>query len=124
MSRTRHDLDAKLTKKWLSSNAVREGLLTSLILTLRETGDEDDVDTRVDRAAQEEFKRVQADEEYAPPERWLRQFEQRRLDPALRLGGEIHGIAGATLSAQAVTGAVRRALALFTVLIEDRGPER
>ena len=63
-------------------------------------------------------------EEYAPPERWLRQFEQRRLDPALRLGGEIHGIAGATLSAQAVTGAVRRALALFTVLIEDRGPER
>jgi hypothetical protein len=61
-------------------------------------------------------------EEYAPPERWLRQFEQRRLDPGLRLGGEIHGIAGATLSAQAVTGAVRRALALVTVLIEDRGP--
>lgn len=88
MSRTRRDLDAKLTKKWLSSNAVREGLLTSLILTLRETGDEDDVDTRVDRAAQEEFKRVQADEEYAPPDalrRVLAALEQRlgfdRLPP-------------------------------------------
>jgi hypothetical protein len=62
-------------------------------------------------------------EEYAPPERWLRQFEGRSLEPELRLGGGIHGIAGATLSAQAVTGAVRRALALFAVLIEDRGPE-
>jgi hypothetical protein len=61
-------------------------------------------------------------EEYAPPERWLRLFDGRRLEPGLRLGGEIHGIAGATLSAQAVTGAVRRALALFAVLIEDRGP--
>jgi hypothetical protein len=62
-------------------------------------------------------------EEYAPSERWLRQFEERRLDPGLRLGGEIHGLAGATLSAQAVTGAVRRALALFAVLIEDRSPD-
>ncbi len=80
MSRTRRDLDAKLTKKWLSSNAVREGLLTSLILTLRETGGEDDVETRVDRAAQEEFARVQADEEYAPPDalrRVLTALEQR-----------------------------------------------
>ncbi len=68
MSRTRRDLDAKLTKKWLSSNAVREGLLTSLSLTLQEAGDRMDVDTRVDRAAQEEFKRFQADEEYAPPD--------------------------------------------------------
>lgn len=67
MSRTRRDLDAKLGKKWLSSNAVREGLLTSLILTLQEAGQTDDVEGRVDRTAQEEFRRVQADEEYAPP---------------------------------------------------------
>ncbi len=67
MSRTRQDLDAKLTKKWLSSNAVREGLLTSLVLALREGGQSGDVDGRVDRAAQEEFKRYGADEEYAPP---------------------------------------------------------
>jgi hypothetical protein len=68
MSRTHRDLEAKLGKKWLSSNAVREGLLTSLILTLQEAGETGDVEGRVDRAAQEEFRREQADEEYAPPE--------------------------------------------------------
>jgi len=62
-------------------------------------------------------------EEYAPGEGWLRRLEGRRLDPALRLGGEIHAIAGATLSSQAVVASVRRALALFAVLIEDRGPQ-
>jgi hypothetical protein len=67
VSRTRQDLDAKLTKKWLSSNAVREGLLTSLILTLQDAGQSDDVEGRVDRAAQEVFKQFQADEEYASP---------------------------------------------------------
>jgi hypothetical protein len=67
VSRTRHDLDAKLKKKWLSSNAVREGLLTSLILTLQDAGQSSDVEARVDRAAQDAFKQFQADEEYAPP---------------------------------------------------------
>ncbi len=67
MSRTQRDLDAKLGKKWLSSNAVREGLLTSLILTLQAGGESGDVEGRVDRVAQEEFRREQADEEYAPP---------------------------------------------------------
>lgn len=68
MSRTRPDLEKKLAKKWLSSNAVREGLLTSLMLTLRDGGATGDVDAAVDRAAQEAFKRYQVDEEYAPPE--------------------------------------------------------
>jgi hypothetical protein len=67
MSRTQRDLDAKLGKKWLSSNAVREGLLTSLILTLQAAGERGDVEGRVDREAQEAFKQYQADEEYAPP---------------------------------------------------------
>ncbi|MFZ5877110.1 MAG: hypothetical protein ACOYXU_11975 [Nitrospirota bacterium] len=67
MSRTRQDLETKLKKKWLSSNAVREGLLTSLILTLQDAGQTDDVEGRVDRAAQDAFKQFQADEEYAPP---------------------------------------------------------
>jgi hypothetical protein len=60
-------LETKLKKKWLSSNAVREGLLTSLILTLQDAGETDDVEGRVDRAAQDAFKQFQADEEYAPP---------------------------------------------------------
>jgi Na+-translocating ferredoxin:NAD+ oxidoreductase RnfG subunit len=55
-------------------------------------------------------------QEYLPPERWFRQFEGRRLDERLRLEGEIHGIAGSTLSSRAVTAGVRRALAVYRVL--------
>lgn len=55
--------------------------------------------------------------EYLPPERWLSQFEGKRAGDPLRLEREVHGIAGATLSSQAVTGAVRRALALQAVLV-------
>ena len=56
-------------------------------------------------------------QEYLPPERWLAQFEGKRAGEPLRLEHEVHGIAGATLSSQAVTGAVRRALALQAVLV-------
>ena len=55
--------------------------------------------------------------EYMPPERWLAQFDQRRLEPSLSLGGSIHGIAGATLSSHAVTRGVRRALALYEAFL-------
>jgi len=58
-------------------------------------------------------------DEYLPPKPWMRQFDARALSPALRLRGEINGIAGATLSSQAVTGAVRRSLALYAVLFKD-----
>jgi hypothetical protein len=54
--------------------------------------------------------------DYLPPARWLKQFEQRELTPELRVGGTVHGIAGATLSTRAVTNSVRRALALYEVL--------
>jgi len=59
-------------------------------------------------------------EEYLPSARWLRQLEGRALDEDLRLGGELHGIAGATLSSRAVTDAVRRSLALLEVLAGPR----
>ncbi len=55
--------------------------------------------------------------EYAPPERWLRLFDDKRLDPALKIGGDIHVIAGSTLSSRAVTDSVRRSLAAFEVLV-------
>ena len=61
-------------------------------------------------------------EEYRPPDRWLRQFERQGLDPDLRLQGRIHGIAGSTLSSRAVTGAVRRALALWEVVLAPAAP--
>jgi hypothetical protein len=57
--------------------------------------------------------------EYKPPERFLAQFGARGLEPELRLGGAIHGIAGSSLSARAVTTGVRRSLALYQVLVSD-----
>jgi hypothetical protein len=60
--------------------------------------------------------------EYLPPERWLAQFERQPLSDELRIQGKIHGIAGATLSSRAVTGGVRRALALWEVLVHDAPP--
>lgn len=62
--------------------------------------------------------------EYLPTDRWIAQFEGRRLDDDLKLGAGIHGITGATLSAQAMTAGVRRALALFTVLVADAADGR
>jgi hypothetical protein len=56
-------------------------------------------------------------EEYLPPERWLEQFDAARLERDLRVGGAIHGIAGSTLSARAVSAGVRRSLALWQVLV-------
>jgi hypothetical protein len=55
--------------------------------------------------------------DYLPTKGWFSQFEGRDLAPDLQLQGRIHAIAGATLSARAVTRSVRRALALYQVLI-------
>jgi hypothetical protein len=57
--------------------------------------------------------------EYLPSERWFRQFPGRKLTSHLRVGDEIAGISGSTLSSRAVTAGVRRALAAYTVLIEQ-----
>ena len=60
-------------------------------------------------------------QEYLPPERWLEQFVGRPLDERLHLRAKIHGIAGSTLTARAVTSGVRRALALFEILVGKPG---
>ncbi len=60
--------------------------------------------------------------EYEPSKRWLEQFEARGLEDETRIGGAIHGIAGSTLSARAVAGGVRRALALHRLLVKDEAP--
>jgi hypothetical protein len=56
--------------------------------------------------------------DYLPPQRWYGQFEGKAGGDTLRLGGDIHGVVGATLSAQAATRGVRRALALYEVLLK------
>ncbi len=62
-------------------------------------------------------------EEYRPTERWLALLQRKSRSEGLR--GEIHGIAGSTLSARAVTGSVRRALALYAVLVgNERNGDR
>lgn len=57
--------------------------------------------------------------EYLPTERWIGQFPGKKLDDDLKLGAGIQGITGATLSAQAMTAGVRRALAIVAVVVPD-----
>lgn len=54
--------------------------------------------------------------EYEAPGGWLEQFPGRTLGPGLSIRGEIAPMTGATLTANAVTGAVRRVLALHAVI--------
>jgi Na+-translocating ferredoxin:NAD+ oxidoreductase RnfG subunit len=57
--------------------------------------------------------------EYKPTSRWYSQFDNRSIEAPLRVGGDIHGVVGATLSARATTRGVRRALAYYEVLLES-----
>lgn len=61
--------------------------------------------------------------EYLPTERWIEQFPGKKLDDDLKLGAGIQGITGATLSAQAMTAGVRRALAIIAVVVPDTAAE-
>lgn len=58
--------------------------------------------------------------EYSPPERWLEQFHDAALADDLRLGRGIAGITGATLTSEAVTAGIRRALAIHAVLLKGQ----
>ncbi len=57
--------------------------------------------------------------DYLPAGRWYQQFERKSIDDPLRLGRDIHGILGATLSARAVSASVRRVLAFYEVLVRN-----
>jgi hypothetical protein len=56
-------------------------------------------------------------EEYMPSDRWLRQFDGKQASDDLNIGHGIVGITGSTLTSQAVAAGIRRALALYAVLI-------
>jgi hypothetical protein len=58
--------------------------------------------------------------EYAPQERWLEQFRGATLSNELRVGRGIAGITGSTLTSEAVTGGLRRALAIYAVLLKGK----
>jgi Na+-translocating ferredoxin:NAD+ oxidoreductase RnfG subunit len=57
--------------------------------------------------------------EYMPSARWYDQFEEKTLSQPMRVGRDVHGIVGATLSARATTRGVRRALALYEVVLQN-----
>jgi hypothetical protein len=56
--------------------------------------------------------------EYKPSERWMDQFPGVVLSRNLRVGGEIHGISGATLSAHAITRQVRKSAAMLKIYLK------
>ena len=60
--------------------------------------------------------------DYLPADRWYSQFDNKNLSEPLRVGGDVHGVVGATLSARATASGVRRVLALYEVLIESEQP--
>ena len=60
--------------------------------------------------------------EYMPSERWQAQFPGKTLNPDLQVKRAIAPISGATLSAHAMTDAVRRALAVYQVALKKGQP--
>jgi hypothetical protein len=58
--------------------------------------------------------------DYLPPARWLKQFIRRTLVPDLALNQGIAAITGATLSAYGITDSVRRALAVYQVMMAPK----
>lgn len=55
--------------------------------------------------------------EYLPTDRWYAQFVRKSKQDGLRVGRDVHGVAGATLSARAAADGVRRMLAYWEVLL-------
>jgi transcriptional regulator of nitric oxide reductase len=55
--------------------------------------------------------------DYLPTTRWYEQFAGKTADDSLRVGRDVHGVVGATLSARAATDGVRRMLAYWQVLL-------
>lgn len=55
--------------------------------------------------------------DYLPTDRWYTQFIGKSRADDLRVGRDIHGVVGATLSARAATEGVRRMIAYWEVLL-------
>lgn len=59
-------------------------------------------------------------EDYFPKERWLEQFQGRKLDEDLSLRKKIRPMSGATLTGRAITSASRKVLAIHQVVQGSR----
>jgi len=58
--------------------------------------------------------------DYLPTDRWYAQFQGKGREDRLRVGGDVHGVVGATLSARAAADGVRRMLAYWEVLLRPK----
>ncbi len=87
---------------------------THLVRTLQETAMVAlGADGRILRVEVVAFREPQ---DYMAKAQWIKQFEGKALTPDLKLQGNIRPLAGATLTANALTDASRRCLALGQVL--------
>ena len=57
--------------------------------------------------------------DYLPTDRWYGQFQGKQNGDTLRIGSDLHGVVGATLSARAAADGVRRMLAYYEILLKD-----
>ena len=57
--------------------------------------------------------------DYLPPARWLERFDGKALSKDLKPGLAVPSLSGATLTARAVSAAVRRTLALHAVVFAE-----
>lgn len=97
--------DAPLGVAWFDVHRVRT-LPEVLMIVVSPAG-------AVDRI---ELLRFAEPPKYAAPEGWLDRFTGRRLPGDLDGKHAVAGMTGATLTSRAVTGAVRRALALQQII--------
>lgn len=61
--------------------------------------------------------------DYLPTDAWYAQFAGKTREDRLRIGYDVHGVVGATLSARAAADGVRRMLAFWEVLLRPDAEE-
>jgi len=61
--------------------------------------------------------------DYLPTDGWYDQFAGKTREDRLRIGYDVHGVVGATLSARAAADGVRRMLAFWEVLLRPEAEE-
>ena len=140
-----HPKSAFLTEAQAAAVAKRTGTKPESLLFSYYVGERDGqvvgyavIDTHIVRTLPETFLAVLTPEgtvkqlillafyeppEYQPSERWLAQFQGRALTGAgWRLGHDIHGISGATLTARAIPEALQKVLLLYELVMAPAAP--
>lgn len=99
--------DSLVGTAYLDTHPVRSQMETIMIVI-----------TPAGKVAAVEVLAFNEPDDYLPPPRWLERFDGRALSKDLKPGLALPSLAGATLTARAVSAAVRRTLALHAVLAQ------